>query len=523
MKALRGAPHENADANPLVDNTIRIGAANVVETYGGSAIKLQLALAAEMRASNRIRQYYPDEGPLRRDLYPKHMEFFRAGAEHRERLFIAGNRVGKTEGVSAYEMSCHLTGLYPPWWQGKRFSRAINAWAAGDTNQTVRDILQAKLLGRLSRDQKTKPGEAIGLGTGMIPRQFIRDTRPKSGMPNAVECVWVRHASGGISTLVFKSYEQGRKAFQGTEQDVIALDEEPPPDVYFECLTRTMRTGAFGGGMIILTFTPLNGWTDVVADYLDEDRRVTANRYYVQAGWDDAPHISQAEKEDMIRRYPDHQRDARTKGIPQLGVGAIYQIPESELAEKPFELPRHFPRVYALDPSWNRTAALWGALDPDSGTIHLYDEHYYAHMDASENARAIRERGTWIPGVIDPAARGRSQVDGQQLLENYLDLGLDLLPAINTREAGIQIVRDWMLAGKLKVFSSCTNWFKEFRLYRRDDKGQIVKKDDHLMDCTRYLMVSGRDRMRTPPVKKKEQTILYTPRYGGRGPENWMG
>src|SRR3954454_13503795 len=100
-------------------------------------------LLKRRNSRNKIRTYYPNEGPLRRELYPKHMACFAAGAIHRERLMLAANRVGKTEGVGAYETTVHLTGQYPPWWEGPRFHKPIKAWAAGDTSKTVRDILQA--------------------------------------------------------------------------------------------------------------------------------------------------------------------------------------------------------------------------------------------------------------------------------------------------------------------------------------------------------------------------------------------
>lgn len=209
------------------------------------------------RDRNKITRYYPDEGPLRRELYPKHMACFAAGATHRERLMLAANRVGKTEGVGAFETTLHLTGKYPEWWEGRRFPSPIKAWAAGDTSKTVRDILQAKLLG---------PVDAPG--TGMIPGDLIVDTRPRAGIPDAVEIIYVRHASGGTSMLVLKSYDQRRESFQGTEQDLIWLDEEPPMAIYTECLLRTMDTGAFKGGIVLLTFTPLSGLTEVVLTFL---------------------------------------------------------------------------------------------------------------------------------------------------------------------------------------------------------------------------------------------------------------
>jgi phage terminase large subunit-like protein len=208
------------------------------------------------RKRNKIESFFPDSGPYRRELYPKHIDHFAAGAIHRERLFLAANRVGKTES-GAYEVACHATGQYPHWWPGKRFSKAQNWWVAGDTSKTVRDIQQYKLMG--------KPGE---FGTGMIPGALIGPTKPKQGIPDAIETVYVKHVSGEYSTIMFKSYDQRREAFQGTEMEGgIWLDEECPLDIYTECLTRLMTTE----GLLILTFTPLSGWTEVVDSFLKKE------------------------------------------------------------------------------------------------------------------------------------------------------------------------------------------------------------------------------------------------------------
>lgn len=207
----------------------------------------------ERKQRRRLFDFYPDEGPLRRELYKKHMQFFELGSLHRERLMLAANRVGKTEGVGGYETALHLTGLYPKWWKGRRFDHPINAWAAGDTSKTVRDILQSKLLGQ--------PG---AFGTGLIPYDNLLRTTSKQGLSDAVEDVEVKHESGGTSRLTLKSYDQRRESFQGTEQHLIWLDEECPLAIYSECLIRTMTTN----GLIICTFTPLMGLSEMVLSYL---------------------------------------------------------------------------------------------------------------------------------------------------------------------------------------------------------------------------------------------------------------
>lgn len=245
------------------------------------------------------------------------------------------------------------------------------------------------------------------------------------------------------------------------------------------------------------------------------------SRAVITATWEDVPHLSEEAKAALYSEIPAYQRDARTKGIPQLGSGAIYQIAESDITVKPFEIPDHWPRAFGLDVGWNRTAGVWGARDNASGVIYLYSEHYRAHDEPSVHVEAIKGRGLWIPGVIDPASRGRSQKDGIQLLQLYRDMGLDLEPANHAVEAGLYACWQLFCAGKLKVFTSLSNWYQEFRLYARDEEGRVVKQDDHLMDAMRYLIMSGRDRMKLKVGPPPEP--VYVPYVPGQLNQGWMG
>jgi Terminase RNaseH-like domain len=236
----------------------------------------------------------------------------------------------------------------------------------------------------------------------------------------------------------------------------------------------------------------------------------------VQATWEDVPHLSQQAKDELLASIPAYQRDARTKGIPQLGSGAIYPVPESDVLVPDFEVPKHYPRAYALDVGWNRTACLWAARDNETGVCYLYSEYYKAQAEPVVHAQGIKARGDWIPGVIDPASRGRSQFDGEKLIETYRELGLILAPSKNAVEAGIYETWQLLANGKLKVFKSLVNWLMEFRIYQRDEKGKVVKSNDHLMDCMRYLTLSGFGIMCQKPPDSSMGAIRQ-PRGG------WMG
>jgi len=168
---------------------------------------------------------------------------------------MAANRVGKTV-AGGYETTLHLTGRYPDWWEGRRFAAPVEAWVAGDTAETTRDIVQAALMG--------PPAE---LGTGLIPADaIIGEPSRRSGTTGAFDTARIRHVSGGTSLLGFKSYDQGRRKFQGTAKHVVWLDEEPPADVYDECMLRLMTTD----GLMLCTFTPLDGLTEIVLRFMPQ-------------------------------------------------------------------------------------------------------------------------------------------------------------------------------------------------------------------------------------------------------------
>ena len=231
----------------------------------------------ESEKRRRLYRYFPDQGPLRRALYPRHLEFFAAGGyhepkslpacgpdctgdPHRERLMLAANRIGKTESVGAYEVALHASGRYPSWWPGLKYCRPVEIWAAGKKNETTRDVVQKNLFGEVAVRGRIKTVD----GTGLVPAEDIGSVSWKRGIHNLADTIKVRHTSGGWSTIGLKSYEQGRGSFEGTAHDVIWFDEEPPADVYVEALVRTMTTN----GHVLMTFTPLEGMSEVVLMFL---------------------------------------------------------------------------------------------------------------------------------------------------------------------------------------------------------------------------------------------------------------
>lgn len=209
-----------------------------------------------------------------------------------------------------------------------------------------------------------------------------------------------------------------------------------------------------------------------------------------QITWDDVPHLSEAQKQKLMSAIPPHQRDARTRGDPVLGAGVIYPVPWSEVSVAPFAIPPYWKRGYGLDFGWNRTAAIWAAQNPADSVIYAYAEHYRGQAEPVIHSEAIKARGGWIKGAADPAGHGASQIDGRKLIDLYRANGLKLVEAENAVEAGLYQVWTLLSTGQLKLFTTLQKTSAEYRIYRRDERGRIIKENDHLMDALRYLIMT---------------------------------
>lgn len=448
--------------------------------------------------------------------YPKQKEFHANGATFRERLLSAGNQNGKTF-CGAAETAMHLTGRYPDWWKGRRWNRPVSSWVAGVTGESTRDNPQRLLCGRLKD----------GWGTGLIPHETVRwgkgDTTSARGVSDLFDTVLVDHVSGGKSQVQFKSYERGREKWQGDTLDFLWFDEEPPEDIYAEGLTRTAATG----GMTFITFTPLNGWTEVVEKFFrpkDTDPGAK-NRALTQMTIDDAEHIPLAQREIVIAGFLPHEREARKNGVPMLGSGKIFQTVEEELRVDPFPIPNYWRLIWGIDFGIDHPfAAVLMAWDTEAdkvyviNTVRMSDALPLAHAAAM---KGFKQGGAMAPVAWPQDGHVRKEYGGLLLptAKIYKAHGLRMMghhatfpDGSNSTEAGIMQMTERMTTGRFKVFATQGDWFDEYRTYHRKE-GQIVKLRDDLMSATRVAIMALR----------AAQSVLFDPVSGqGGGPPQQM-
>lgn len=450
-------------------------------------MRAELVLEQELArrlARRQLERYRP---------YKKQIEFHAAGLIDgvRERALIAGNQLGKTWSASM-EVAAHLTGRYPANWKGMRFNRP-NHWLAGsESGELTRRGVQRLLMGR-DLDEN--------IGTGAIPHECIigRPTMAR-GVPDLVDTAQVRHVTGGVSSVSLKSYDQGRSKWQADTVDGIWFDEEPPSDVYTEGLTRTNLTM----GPILLTLTPLKGMSEVVMRFLKKH----AGTHTTMMTIEDAEHYRPEQRAAIIASYPEHERDARTKGIPMMGSGRVFPIAEERLAWESHALPDHWPRICGIDFGWDHpTAAAWLAWDRDSDTVYLYDAHRLPNAVPAIHASSIKARGAWIPVAWPADGLQTEKGTGFQLAEQYRNEGVNMLPEYATLpetpadketqvsrtsvEAGVILMLSAMEQSRFKVAKHLNDFWEEFRLYHRKD-GKIVKERDDLISAVRYAYVMRR-------------------------------
>lgn len=444
------------------------------------------SLLAERRTFERWRYFQP---------VARQMEFFATGVTYPERLLMAGNRLGKTESA-AYEFSRHLTGEYPPWWNGKRYDRASRWWAAGTSAMQVRDTIQEKLCGPVGNNE--------AFGSGFIPKEaFVGEPKSSRSAQDAFDSLQVRHKSGGISRVVFKTYEQDRRHWQGSELDGIWFDEEPPLDIYTEG-----RTRLGGKGMSMMTFTPLFGMSDVVRRFTDEEHSL---RTMVKYGIADATFMTEQQRETLLAGYPSHEREQRANGEPLFSEGRIFRVPEDDIripAAPLARIPLHWKKLWGLDFGIDHPfAAVLLAWDtegadhltkPPVGTVYILASIRMKGAIILQHVDAIRRIAADVPVAWPHDGHIRDRGSGEALAAQYRKHGLKMLGSHATHatgglstEAGILDLDTYMQARKFKVLDGQPEWFSEYGQYHRKD-GLIVKAHDDLMSATRIAHMMRR-------------------------------
>lgn len=423
--------------------------------------------------------------------YDWQVNWHQMGQRCDQRGMICANRTGKTR-TAAAEVAIHTTGVYPKWWKGHRLHVANDWIVCGITNESVRDIQQKALIGRIDENRMSD-------GSGWIPRLSIKKVHfRQSNVANVVDYVEIKHKSGQISHIWFKSYEQGAAKMQGVAMDGVWMDEEPESqqdEIFSELQTRLVDKS----GILLFTRTPLLGLTTMVQHFMDGGEGI----YYATATWDGSPHITAAVREVVGSRYLEHERATRITGVPMMGSGMVYDVPDEVLLCKPFPLASHYRRICGVDFGIDHPAAgAWLAHDADSDVVWLFDCYRQSNWTAAQNAHTIRSRGAWIPVAWPHDGMIRDKGGGVALKDQYEEHDVNMLHTSaryrddtgggQAREPATIDLLERMRTDRFKVFDTpqCRMFLNEIRMLHRKQQGnqgpKIHAVNDDIESAVRY-------------------------------------
>lgn len=470
--------------------------------------------------------------------YDWQKDFHAAGVDNPERMLMAANRVGKTASAAA-EVTLHLTGDYdhlsrtmvypaelqngephpnagqlvwPEGWQGRRFTSPVMVWTGSPTNETSRDIVQTELIGGVGQEY----------GTGLVPRRKLigAPMMRQAGVRGVADSFHVQHVSGGVSVCMMKTYEQGWQKWQGRAPHVVWLDEEPEDYMIFsEAQTRILSVN----GIILVTFTPLSGVTELVQHFQDGGEGI----YLKGATWEDAPHLARGERDRLARSYRAHERDARTKGVPMLGEGAVFPVADEAIRVPPFKVPDHFARIKGCDFGIDHPAAgVEIAWDRDQDVVYVIDCYRQSDKTAVYHAAWFTKSNRRLPVAWPHDGMAREKSGGGTLADSYRQHGVAMLPKSaryprapgdTAEKAGAQPtepmvseILERMTTGRFKVFSNCSLWLEEKRSYHRKD-GRIVDRRDDILKATMYALMMKRYAVPLEAYKARYSDAPTTP------------
>ena len=447
------------------------------------------------------------------------LKFFATGIASDRRGILAANRIGKTVSTCA-EVAMHLTGRYPEWWPGKRFDKPMQVMVAGESWGQVALVLQNELLG--TPDIKL----IDNIGTGFIPRECIRmDTMRNDG----ANCIGleIRHSTGTNSYLLFANYTQEVRQMQGFKLSLAIFDEQPPDDFFSEIVTRTATTQ----GQVLCSFTPLKGLNGLVSKFWNREDGYE----HIRVSWDDVPEydpwgepfLLKSTREQLLRDYLPYERDARVKGVPVMGKGAVFPIqswPTYKTGEYDFALMPGIERIIAMDLGLvnDRTVISLMYWHPREREAWLHSQIVVRGTEEANPTSYINHLmrpevfGTPIVLPPDASTPGRYTMNAQSLrefMESY-ELNVHEKPIMNPPDSqgkitnhksyGINIMRQMIEVGTFHINENCTTFLNEAQNYYVDPQGRFSDPDDAI-DSARYALLGCLQELCEPYDHKTKQ------------------
>ena len=430
--------------------------------------------------------------------YSTQLAFFADGSSGKhQRLIYGGNQTGKTLCCAA-ETGWHLTGDYPYWWTGKRFTKPIRAWIVGESSVLVRDGIQRQLCG----------GRDLDFGTGTIPLEALAARRPimVPGGTGAIDTIYIAHMTDGkvdgMSSATFKSFEMRRERMQSESIDLIWIDERPDEDLYNELYARTAATD----GHLIVSYTPIGegAAAGVTYRFLGE---ASPDRGVHRITGDEVKHISAERRAELSANLSENERETRLEGIPQLGSGAIFPLELIPLCVKTFNpdaIPSWARWCVGIDMGYSHPfAACLIAWVPDLGDVYVIDSFRMERSSALYHTQRILQmcKGLRIPVAYPHDALTHDKGSGVELAAQYKAFGLNMMQGhavnhdkkTNSVEPALSEMRELMFLGKLTIAGHNHELLEEMRHYHRTEDFKILKQRDDLISALRYSVMMKRN------------------------------
>jgi phage terminase large subunit-like protein len=481
----------------------------------------QALTSAEYRKKFHLADFY---GPS--EFYPPQLEFFANGTTHHQRLLRGGNQVGKSFSC-AFEASCHMTGQYPSWWVGKRFTKPTRGWVIGPTGQLVRDGAQRQLCNRQG-----------DFGTGTIPlASFVGKPIMVPGGTGAIDTLSTTHETkgerDGVSTCTFKSFEMRSEKLQAESVDWIWIDERCDEDIYSELLARTTATD----GIVFMSYTPLKGGGELTYRFLNE---YSADRSDTRIEAHHARHISPERRAQMEESYQPHEREARIHGIPQLGIARVFPFPVEKMMRRvdPDKDIKSWARwIVGIDFGFGHPfAAALCAWVPEVEEFFVIDGFRMERTEAFHHVKRIAGmcRGLRIPIAWPHDGTQHERGSGIAIADIYRRHGAPMLQKHAENKGGgyhvepaIEEMCGYMKREQFVIASHLSQLSEEILNYHRDEDYKPVPLRDDLISAVRYAFMMRRqgkllercdDYGRTPGAETEFPLRRPVPFMGASGP-----